>query len=140
MRLVIAEGESNKTDKQVLVDGLLAHHKSQGHARPSPFNFSIFLKDANNKIYGGIIASILWNGMHLDALWVDPAIAREGWGSKLILAAEKEAVKRGATISYTDTFTWQAPKFYEKLDYKLYGKLENFPEGSSLNYYCKKIS
>jgi ribosomal protein S18 acetylase RimI-like enzyme len=139
LTLVLAEGEPEKNNKKVIVDGLLSHHASNGHVRPKPLIFSIFLKDAKNKIYGGVIASILWNGMHLDALWVDPSLIKQGWGSKLVLAAEEEAQKRGVTISYTDTFTWQAPKFYEKLGYKLYGKLEDFPAGSSLMYFCKKI-
>lgn len=34
--------------------------------------------------------------------------------------AEKEGGKRGCTIAYTDTFTWQAPEFYKKLGYKEY--------------------
>jgi len=31
----------------------------------------------------------------------------------LIQAVEKEALKRGCVISYTDTFTWQAPGFIQ---------------------------
>jgi len=52
---------------------------------------------------------------------------------------EEEAIKRGCTIAYTNTFPWQAPEFYKKLGYKLYGKLDDFPEGSSLGYFSKRL-
>ena len=53
---------------------------------------------------------------------------------------EVEAVKGKCTIPYTDTFTWQAPGFYEKMGYELYGKLENFPKDNSLSYYVKQLT
>lgn len=61
------------------------------------------------------------------------------YGTRLMELAEKEGIKRGCTLAYTDTFTWQAPGFYEKLGYTLYGKLEDFPEDNSLSYYSKKL-
>jgi ribosomal protein S18 acetylase RimI-like enzyme len=52
---------------------------------------------------------------------------------------EEEGKKRGATFAYTDTFTWQAPGFYEKIGYTIYGKLEGFPPGNELSYYRKSL-
>lgn len=129
-------GEPKAEDKKVMVDGMLAHHSSKGHPRKTE-TYSITLKDKNNVVKGMVIVSFLWNGMHIDSLWVDETIRSQKWGSKLMKIVEEEAIKRGCTIAYTDTFTWQAPKFYEKLGYKLYGKLEDFPKGNSLGYYVK---
>lgn len=138
LRFVAKDGELDPEDKKALVNGLLSHHESQGHKRKTDI-YSIFLKGANNKPLGGIIVSFLWNGMHIDSLWVDEPIRDQGWGQKLMEAAEKQAVKKGCTIAYTDTFTWQAPEFYKKLGYTEYGKLEGFPEGNSLTYFFKKL-
>lgn len=77
--------------------------------------------------------------MEIQSLWVDDALRKQGWGRKLIETAEAEAMKRNCVIAYTNTFPWQAPEFYEKLGYKLYGRLEGFPEGSSLSYFYKKL-
>lgn len=136
--LVPIEGDLNPEDKKVLVDGLLAHHKKSGHPRTSDV-FSILLKDQNNKIHGAVIVSFLWNGMDIQSLWVDDSVRKQGWGRKLMQAAEEEAMKRGCTIAYTNTFSWQAPEFYEKLGYTIYGKLDGFPEGNSLTYFSKKL-
>ncbi len=131
-------GEPNPQDKETLVKGLLAYHANQGHPRHTEV-FSIFLKDQNDKVLGGVIVSFLWNGMHIDSLWVDESIRQQGWGQKLMAKVEAEAIKRGCTIAYTDTFTWQAPGFYAKLGYQPYGKLSDFPEGNALFYFAKKL-
>jgi ribosomal protein S18 acetylase RimI-like enzyme len=138
LKFVARDGEPNPEDKQVMVDGLLAHHAKNGHPRKSE-TFSIFLKDQNEKVLGEVIVTFLWNGMAINSLWVDESIRKQGWGRKLMEAVEKEGKVHGCTVAYTDTFPWQAPGFYEKLGYSLYGKLDDFPKGFALSYYSKKL-
>lgn len=137
-KLETINGKPSVEDQKIMIDGLLAYHASKGHPRKTE-NYSVILKDKNNKILGLVIVSFLWTGMHIDSLWIDEQVRNQDWGSKLMKLVETEAIKRGCTISYTDTFTWQAPGFYEKLGYKLYGKLENFPKDNSLSYYSKSL-
>lgn len=137
-KFITKEGEPNAEDFAALAKGMLEYHAAKGHPRKSE-KYSIFMKDENGKVFGGVIVTFLWNGMEIDSLWVDESLRGKGWGRKLMEEVEKEGIKRGCTISYTNTFPWQAPGFYEKLGYKLYGKLEDFPKGSHLNYYCKKL-
>ncbi len=138
MKFSVTEGEPDPRDFKALSDGLLSYHAQQGHPRKSE-KLSIFLKDENGKAHAGIIVTFLWNGMHIDSLWVDSELRGKGYGTQLMKMAEEEAVKRRCTIAYTDTFTWQAPGFYEKLGYTLYGNLDNFPEGNALKYYRKNL-
>ncbi len=137
-KFIAIEGEPNQEDKKVIVDGMLAYHANKGHHRKSE-TFSILLKDINDKVLGGVIVTFLWNGMEINTLWVDESLRDKGYGTKLMEMVEEEAVKRGCTIAYTNTFTWQAPEFYTKLGYNLYGKLDNFPPGNSLNYFFKNL-
>jgi len=137
-RFVATKGDLSPKDKKVLVDGLLSHHASQGHPRKSEL-FSIALKNKDNKLLGGVIVCFLWNGMQIQSLWVDKLIRKQGWGVKLMQRVEAEAIKRGCTVVYTDTFPWQAPEFYKKLGYTLYGKLDDFPKGSCLSYFKKNL-
>ncbi|MFZ2200083.1 MAG: GNAT family N-acetyltransferase [Microgenomates group bacterium] len=135
---ITINGEPDPVDKQVMIDGMLAYHASKGHVRKSDA-FSILIKDSSENLLGCVMVSFLWNGMSIQSLWVDDLVRGQGLGQKLMTMAEEEGVRRGCTIAYTDTFTWQAPGFYEKLGYKLHGKLEGFPEGNALSYYCKKL-
>jgi len=134
----IVNSEPNPEDRQIMVDGMLAYHKSKGHPRKTEF-YSILLRGIDRKVVGTIVVSFLWNGMHINSLWIDDLIRNQGWGSKLLKMAEEEGMKRGCALAYTDTYSWQAPLFYEKMGYALYGKLDDFPKGSSLSYYCKKL-
>jgi len=138
LKLEVIKGEPCPEDKKVMVEGMLAYHKSKGHIRKDEF-YSILLKNNDKKLLGTIIVSFRWGGMHIQTLWIDETERNHGWGKKLMQMAEAEAIKRGCTLAYTDTYTWQAPTFYEKLGYELYGKLEDFPKGNSLSYYCKKL-
>jgi ribosomal protein S18 acetylase RimI-like enzyme len=137
-RFETVNGEPEPEDKKVLVDGLLSHHAKSGHPRKSEI-LSIWLKDPGGKTFGGVIVSFLWNGMEIQALWVDESIRHQGWGTKLMIAVETEGRKRGCTVAYTNTFTWQAPGFYQKLGYILYGKLDDFPNGNTLSYIKKNL-
>jgi len=51
--------------------------------------------------------------------------------------AEVEARKRGARYAYLDTFDFQAPEFYKKYGYEVFGVLEDFPSGHT-RYFMKK--
>lgn len=137
-RIETINGDLKPEDKKVMVDGMLSYHASKGHPRKTE-QFSIIIKTSHNKLVGTIIVSFLWNGMHIDSLWIKESLRNHDWGSKLLNLAEKEGVKRGCSIAYTDTFSWQAPQFYEKQGYKLYGKLDDFPEKNTLFYYYKKL-
>ncbi len=131
--------EPDAEDMKTLVDGMLSYHASKGHMRKTEYH-SVLLRDAAKHLKGAIIVSFLWNGMHIDSLWIDESIRHQGWGSKLVKIAEEEALKRACTMAYTDTFTWQAPKFYEKQGYALYGTLNDFPKGNALFYYSKNLT
>ena len=138
LKYIPINGELNAEDKKTMVDGMLAYHASKGHPRKTE-TYSVALKDSQGRLLGCVIVSFLWNGMHIDSLWVDESLRGNNYGTKLLEMAEKEGVKRGCTIAYTDTFTWQAPEFYKKLGYKEYGRLEDFPVGNTLTYFFKNL-
>jgi ribosomal protein S18 acetylase RimI-like enzyme len=138
LTLIAIQGEPTPEDKEVIFAGMREHHLSQGHPRGKE-HYSVLLKDQNNKVMGGVIVSFEWNGMEIQQLWVNESLRGLGWGSKLMRMVEDEALKRGCTLSYTNTFSWQAPEFYEKIGYTLFGKLEDYPPGNSLSYFYKKL-
>lgn len=134
----VTVGRPKPKDFKVLSDGLLSHHTRQGHQRTSE-EINIFLKDKRKTVYGGVIATVLWNGLEINSLWVNESIRGQGWGTKLMAAAEAEGKARGCTVVYTNTFSWQAPEFYLKLGYQPYGRLDNFPPGANLTYLYKRL-
>jgi hypothetical protein len=41
-----------------------------------------FIKDKEGKVHGGIIADIKWGWLHVDWLWIDDTIRRDGWSGR----------------------------------------------------------
>ncbi|WP_236687091.1 GNAT family N-acetyltransferase [Ornithinibacillus californiensis] len=71
-------------------------------------------------------------------LWIDDSIRGKGFGRKLIESAEQFAVEKKCRFIKVDTFSFQAPDFYQSLGYEIYGKIEDFPEGYNHYFLVKK--
>ena len=69
-------------------------------------------------------------GMYVDILWVHENHRHKGIGSKLLIEAEKEAIRRGCHHVHLDTMSWQAPEFYKKFGYEIIGILPDIPNGN----------
>ena len=97
------------------------------------------LRAADEEIVGGVIGATYWGWLHLDLMWVKEELRGRGYGHRLLTLAEEEARKRGATHVYLDTFSFQAPEFYEGLGYRVFGQLEDFPTGHQRYYMTKQL-
>ena len=72
------------------------------------------VRDSEGQIIAGLIAE-LWGGcLELRYLWVHEAWRGCGYGKRLLVAAETEARARDCVQVVVDTFSFQAPAFYEK--------------------------
>lgn len=98
---------------------------------------AIFLRDVNDLLAGGLIGSTYWQWLYIDLLWVDKTWRGQGYGHALLETAEQEAVKRGCKYAFLDTFSFQAPEFYQQQGYIIFGELPNFPLGNS-RFFLKK--
>jgi GNAT superfamily N-acetyltransferase len=105
-----------------------------GHSHYSPL--AIFLKDERDAILGGALGH-LWGGwLDLDALWVSELFRGQGYGARLLEAAENEARAQGCHGVYLTTFSFQARPFYEKFGYEVVANIPDYPKGHS--YYVLK--
>ena len=46
---------------------------------------------------------------------------------------------RGCRYAHLDTFSYQARPFYDRLGYRLFGELENYPPGHSRFFLRKQL-
>jgi len=95
--------------------------------------------DAEEKIAGGVIALTYWDWLYIDLMWLRADLRRHGYGSRLLALAEEEARKRGAKHAYLDTFSFQAPEFYKKQGYQVFGELKEFPKGHQRYFFTKEL-
>lgn len=125
---------------QILSEGLMAYNRSQvGGRQKEPLTF--FLRDAEGRVVGGVHGnySSTSGWLYVSMLWVSEGVRGGGHGSRLLRRIEREAIERGCANSYLDTFSFQAPGFYKKLGYVVFGELEDFPRGHSRIFLRKKL-
>lgn len=95
--------------------------------------------DENQNVIAGILGGTYWGWLHIDILWVDENFRSKKIGSRLLIAAENEAKKRGCHSVHVDTMSWQAPEFYKKHGYQLISELDNIPNGYKKFHFIKRL-
>ncbi|WEG14530.1 GNAT family N-acetyltransferase [Pullulanibacillus sp. KACC 23026] len=103
-------------------------------------NISFIIKDDDRKIVGGITGNMFWDHLHIDFLWVDQSVRGKGYGSELLNKMEGFAKEKGCRLIYLDTFSFQAPDFYKKNGYEVFGILEDHPKGFNQYFLQKRLS
>ncbi len=130
----------NPTEEEIsFVNNALAKFNDEKVGPDNHILLNIVEYDEDQNIIGGLLGGTYWGWMHIDILWVDEKLRKQGLGTKLIHAAEAEANKRGCHHVHVDTMSWQAPEFYKKLGYKVISELNDIPDGNKKYYLIKEI-
>ena len=99
---------------------------------------AIFVRDAGRVVAG--ISGWTWGDCcELQSLWVEPSLRGQGLATRLIAAAEAEAAGRGCTQTVHFTYDFQAQALYERNGYELVGRVEDFPKGTDVLWYRKRL-
>jgi len=101
---------------------------------------SSFVKNDSGFIVGGILGEINWNWMHIQGLWVDESIRKNGWGAKLLSEMEEYALSKNTSNIRLETTAFQALGFYIKAGYSVFGELPNMPKGYTSYFLQKQLS
>jgi GNAT superfamily N-acetyltransferase len=90
---------------------------------------AIMLRDDRGEPYAGLHGHT-WGGCcEIKVLWVAEAHRGAGLGRRLLLAAEREAGRRGCTRVVLTSHSFQAPGFYERLGYRRLAEIPDYPRG-----------
>jgi ribosomal protein S18 acetylase RimI-like enzyme len=90
------------------------------------------------KTVGGITGKMNYNRCHVSGLGIEKEFRNGGYGVLLMKKIEEAAIELGAKIITVSTQDFQAREFYEKLGYRVFGKLEDCPFDGTTKYYMSK--
>jgi ribosomal protein S18 acetylase RimI-like enzyme len=121
-----------------IIDSLIAYNEAQVGPR-SKKDFAFFVRSETGDFVGGLLGFTHFNHFFVSAIYVDQQLRNEGIGRELMKRAEALALEQGCDVIYLDTFDYQAPGFYEKLGFEVFGKLEDYPPGHQRFYLMKRI-
>jgi ribosomal protein S18 acetylase RimI-like enzyme len=141
IELSCEEPDENQFQEAVRVidEGLTSFNAAQ---RPDPNAGPLVIVTRNDQgvIVGGVRGRVAYGWLRIDMIWVSESMRGKGYGSTLLLAAERAALDRGCHSVHLDTFEFQAPEFYRAHGYEVFGELEDYPEGEKHLYFKKRIS
>ncbi len=133
------ETEPASQDTQFLDDQINAYNVEQTGIRDGTL-VACFVRDNAHQILAGIYGWT-WGGCcEIRYLWVHPDLRGRGLGRRLLLAAEQEARSRGCTQVVLDTHSFQAPGFYERLGYVVFGIVQDYPYHHQKIYLKKSLA
>ena len=102
-------------------------------------DLAIFVRDAG-KVVAGISGWTWGDCCELQSLWVEPSLRGRGLATRLLAAAEAEAAARGCSQTVHFTYAFQARALYERNGYELVGCVEDFPSGTDVLWYRKRLN
>ncbi len=99
-----------------------------------------FLKNPRGEWLGGLTGYIWGGWLYVKFLWVSESLRGQGNGTRLMDAAEAMAKQRGAFAATLETHTFQAPEFYVRRGYAVFGRLDDYPPGHAKLFLSKQLT
>ena len=125
--------------RQAIVTPLVEYNASQvGPSQNRPI--AVLVKDHTNTVVGGLWGHTGYGWLFTHLLVVPANLRGRGVGTEIMRLAEQEAVQRGCSAAWLDTYGFQARGFYERLGYECFGELPNYPQGYSRFFLKKTLS
>jgi GNAT superfamily N-acetyltransferase len=129
--------EKADPDEVMAIEDGLRRYNDQFCENDNHVLLAVVLRDAQGKLAGGLLGGTYWRWLHIDTLWIREDVRSQGYGNKLMAAAEQEAIRRGCRHSQLETHDFQALGFYQKNGYTLFAQLDDLPP-QHIKYFLKK--
>ena len=100
---------------------------------------AVAVRDAAGEVVGGLWGRTGYGFLFVELLALGPARG-QGLGREVMAVAETEARRRGLLGMWLDTWTFQAPGFYEKLGFTECGRIREYPPGHDRVFYEKRFA
>ncbi len=117
----------------------LMQYNRQQAGEEHPARICFVVKDPQGTIVGGIMAEAFYEWLNIELLWIREDLRGLDYGTRLMDLAEEEGRKNGAKHAFLDTFSFQAPEFYKRRGYTLFGELADFPPGHRRYFFTREL-
>ena len=136
---MVAERKKARAASRKLWNGLIRYNLQK--AGPFAYKRTVLtVRDAKSRILGGAILQSYWRETYVELLWLSAKARGLGLGRELMREAERRARRRGSRLLHLNTYSFQAPGFYEKLGFKRFGGMAGSPKGASRHWFVKQLT
>lgn len=133
---IIVAAAPSAEDRAAILEPLIAYNRKQagsGNATP----LALLVKDDSGETIGGLWGKSVYDWLFVEYLAVPDQFRGQDLGTALLKQAEDIARDRGCAGVWLDTYSFQAPEFYRKQGYELFGTLPDHPRGGHRYFYKK---
>ena len=102
--------------------------------------FALLLLNEAGAVIGGLWGHTAYSWLVIEMLIVPEPLRNRGLGSALVHHAEAIAFERGCVGMQVASFDFQAPAFYQRLGFTVFGVQEDYPPGHRHLYLSKRLS
>lgn len=100
---------------------------------------AVTVLDANGTTLGGVTGRTSLGVLFLDVFFLPEALRGAGLGRRILAAAEAEAVRRGCHTGVLYTISFQAPGFYQRHGWRVFGEIPCDPPGTTRIFLRKTL-
>ncbi|MFC3504185.1 GNAT family N-acetyltransferase [Micromonospora krabiensis] len=121
------------------IDGELTAFNNAATGADDEAELSVRVTGADGELVAGL-TGWTWGGRAgINTVWVRADHRGEGWGGRLLAAAEAAARDRGCTEISVSSFSFQAPDFYRRYGYTDTGIRDGIPGGHVDHHLWKSL-
>lgn len=106
---------------------------------PEILPLAVLLKDEVGTTIGGLWGTSVFRWLVVSLVFIPERCRGDGFGTKIMAEAERIAKERGCIGIWLDTYSFQAPAFYERLGFERFGAVDDHPPGRSRIFMRKRL-
>jgi GNAT superfamily N-acetyltransferase len=123
----------------VIEQGLSRFNKEQAGYNDARALAVLVSDPETGDVVGGILGRTSLGLCFIDLVYLPDELRGQNLGTRVMAEAEDEARRRGCRAVVLYTISFQAPGFYERLGYRVFGKVDCDPPGTSRNFMVKDL-
>jgi len=127
-------------DAAVIDDGLAAFNAEYSDYYDKRALAVLARDKATGQTLGGILGRTSLGLLFIDLVYLPATLRGQDLGTRMMAMIEQEAVRRGCRSATLMTITFQAPKFYERLGWREFGRVPSDPPGTFRIFMAKTLA
>jgi GNAT superfamily N-acetyltransferase len=137
-RVIVTDTADARVEK-VVGEGLRRYNAEQSGVDDSR-SLAVVVSDPDtNEILGGITGRTSLGLLFIDLVFLPDELRGGGLGSRILKLAEDEGRRRGCRAAMLYTISFQAPRFYERHGWRVFGEIACDPPGTSRIFMTKTL-
>ncbi len=138
MNLVLTLTDSPDPEAEAAIENGLSRFKQAGYWDRRSLAVLVSKPDTR-EVIGGLLGRTSLGLLFIDVFFIPDQLRGQGIGTRILQQAEEEAKRRGCSASVLYTISFRAPGFYERHGYRVLGRVECHPPGTSRIYMTKNL-